>query len=136
MEQNMNGDEIMSDLGIAEKLARNLWRCFDEMRFRDASEVLAADFEAVWPNTRERIRGAENFIALNEAYPGSWRCTVEDVRATPEGVVTTTRISDGSLEVFAISFLEVKDGLIIRAEEYFCDVIDPPFDRSNWAERY
>ena len=132
----MNNSEIMSDPRIAEMLARDLWRCFDEMRFQDASKVLAADFEAVWPNTRERIRGAENFIALNEAYPGSWRCTVEGVRATPEGVVATTRISDGSLELFAISFLEVKDGLITRAEEYFCDVIEPPFDRSRWAERY
>jgi len=132
----MNNSEIMCDPRIAEKLARDLWRCFDERRFRDASKILAEDFEAVWPNTCERIYGAENFIALNEAYPGSWRCTVEDVKATSDGVVTTTRISDGSLEVFAISFLEVKDGRISRAVEYFCDVIEPPFDRSNWAERY
>jgi len=136
MEQIMNINEIMNNATIAEKLAWDLWSCFDQKRFDDAAAVLADDFEAVWPNTRERIRGAGNFIALNEAYPGSWRCTVEDVRATPDGVVTTTRISDGSLELFAISFLEVKGGLITRAEEYFCDVIEPPFDRSRWAERY
>ncbi len=131
----MNKENTMNDTSTAEDLARNLWRCFDQGRFRDASAFLAADFEAVWPNTRERIRGAGNFIALNEAYPGAWRCTVEDVKATPGGVVTTTRISDGTLELFAISFLEVKDGRIIRAEEYFGDVIEPPFDRSKWAER-
>lgn len=132
----MNIIEIMNETTIAEKLARDLWRCFDERRFQDAAAFLAEDFEAVWPNTRERIRGARNFIALNEAYPGVWRCTIKDIRATPDGVVTTTRISDGSLVLFAISFLEVKGGRITRAEEYFCDVIEPPFDRSRWAERY
>ena len=132
----MNMKNVMNDTPSAEELARNLWRCFDEKWFRDASAFLAVDFEAVWPNTRERIRGARDFIALNEAYPGVWNCTVEDVKPTPGGVVTTTRISDGTVELFAISFFQVKEGRISRAEEYFCDVIEPPFDRSEWAERY
>ena len=61
---------------------------------------------------------------------------MEDVKATPGGVVTTTRISDGTVELFAISFFQVENGRISGAEEYFCDVIEPPFDRSEWAERY
>lgn len=126
----------MNTLTTPETLARTLWRCFDEARFADVSALLSEDFEAIWPNTREIIRGAGNFIALNEAYPGSWRCLVEDVKSTSDGVVTTTRISDGSMEVLAISFFETRDGRISRAVEYFCDVIEPPFDRSKWAERY
>jgi hypothetical protein len=120
----------------AEKLARNLWRCFDERRFRDARPLLSDDFSAVWPNTRERIEGPWNFITLNEAYPGSWRCRVERVSPLPEGVVTVTGISDGSMEVLAVSFFTIREGRITRAEEYFGDVIDPPFDRSRWCERY
>ena len=50
---------------------------FGAGRFRDALPLLSEGFEACWPNTRERIHGRENFIALNENYPGVWRCTVQ-----------------------------------------------------------
>ena len=132
----MNNGFDMKTSENAEILARNLWRCFDDARFRDALPLLSDDFEAVWPNTRERIRGPDNFIALNEAYPGSWRCRIERIGPGLDGVVTVTRISDGTAEVIAISFFTVRGGLITRAEEYFGDVIDPPFDRSRWCERY
>lgn len=97
---------------------------------------MAADFEAFWPNTRERIRGLENFIALNEAYPGNWRCDVEKVIAVPKGAVTVTRIRDGDVAFIAVSFFEVTGDRIARAEEFFGDVAEPPFDRSAWAEWY
>ena len=60
----------MTAVRPARELAVELWRLFDAGRFRDALPLLAEDFEARWPNTRERIRGPENFIALNENYPG------------------------------------------------------------------
>jgi hypothetical protein len=135
-EHNMNKDFDSNTKENAESLARSLWRCFDEARFQDALPLLADDFEAVWPNTRERIRGPENFVALNEAYPGSWRCKVERVEPVPEGVVTVTRISDETAEVFAVSFFTIRGDRIIRAVEYFGDGIDPPFERTRWCERY
>ena len=58
------------------ELAAEFWRLFDAGRFRDVLPLLSKDFEAHWPNTRERIRSREDFVALNESYPGSWRCTV------------------------------------------------------------
>ena len=57
------------------ELAVELWRLFNAGRFRDALPLLAEDIEARWPNTRERISGRENFIALDENYPGVSRCT-------------------------------------------------------------
>lgn len=117
-------------------LAIELWRCFDELRFRDALPLLSEDFEAHWPNTRERIRGRENFIALNESYPGTWRCTLRRVDECADGVVTVTEISDGDTGLFAVSFFRVRGGLIVAAEEYFADNGLPPFERSVRAERY
>ncbi len=98
--------------------------------------MLSEDFEAHWPNTRERIRGPENFIALNENCPGAWRCTIQRVDEYADTVVTVTKISDGDTSLFAVSFFVVRHGQIVRAEEYFADNGPPPHDRSLFAERY
>ena len=117
-------------------VAIELWHCFDQGRFRDALPLLSDDFEAHWPNTRERIQGPENFIALNESYPGDWRCTVRRIDECADTVVTVTEISDGDTSLVAVSFLEVRHGCIVRAEEYFAENGPPPFDRSAFAKRY
>ena len=113
-----------------------LWRCFDERRFRDAMPLLFEDFEAHWPNTRERIRGPENFIALNESYPDDWRCIVRRIEVCAATVVTVTKISDGDTGLVAVSFFEVRAGRIARAQEYFAENGHSPWDRSAFAERY
>ena len=113
----------------ARHVAIELWRCVDEGRFRDALPLLSEDFEAHWPNTRERIRGPGNFIGLNESHPGDWRCTVRRIDECADTVVTVTEIGDGETSLFAVSFLEVRDGRIARAEECFAENGPPPFDR-------
>lgn len=128
-------DEPIDD-GKGRDVATALWRCFDERRFRDALPLLSENFEAHWPNTRERIVGRENFIGLNESYPGDSRCTVRRVEECDNAVVTVTEIRNGDAVLFAVSFFEVQDGRIVRAEEYFADNGSPPYERSQFAERY
>ena len=122
------------------ELAAELWGLFDAGRFRDALPLFTEDFEAHWPNTRERIRGRENFIALNENYPGHSRCTVRRIEDCAGGVVTVTEIStevgEDRVTLFAVSFFHVRDGRIAAAEEYFSENGPPPFERAAWAERY
>ena len=124
----------------AHELAAELWRCFDSGRFRDALPLLSKDFEAHWPNTRERFRCREDFIALNENYPGTSRCTVRRIEECAGGVVTVTEIDteigDERSALFAVSFLTVRDGRILAAEEYFAYNGRPPFDRAAWTEVY
>lgn len=142
MEGNKCGGRQLKrpDVPLADRKGRDvameLWHFFDQRRFRDALPLLSEDFEAHWPNTRERIRGPENFIALNESYPGAWRCTVQRIDECAEAVVTVTEISDGETSFVAVSFFEVRCGRIVSAEEYFAENGPPPFDRSEFAERY
>ncbi len=117
-------------------VAIELWHRFGRRRFRDALPLLSEDFEARRPNTRERIRGPEKFVALNESYPGAWRCTVRRIDECADVVATVAEISDGETSLFAVSFLEVRHGRIVSAEEYFAENCPPPFDRSAFAERH
>ena len=132
----MDGLDSMSTARKDRDVAIELWHCFDQQRFRDALPLLSDDFEAHWPNTRERIRGPENFIALNENYPGTWCCTVRRIDEFADAVVTVTEISDGETSLFAVSYFEVQFGQIVRAEEYFAENGPPPYDRSAFTERY
>jgi hypothetical protein len=50
-----------------EVVVRELWRRMSELRFRELAPLLADDLICEWPLTRERIRGRENYIEVNEA---------------------------------------------------------------------
>ncbi|MDE0242512.1 MAG: hypothetical protein OXQ84_20350 [bacterium] len=67
----------------ARELDADLWRLFDTGRFRDTLRTFTEDFEAHWPNTRERFRGRENFITLNENCTGISNCTVRQIEECP-----------------------------------------------------
>ena len=113
-----------------------LWQLLDRRRFEDTRPFLAEDFVAEWPQTRERIVGPENFIQLNRAYPGEWRCHLKDIVVDGDRAVTEVEITDGTRVVHAASFFTLRDGKIAKAREFFADPGDPPFDRSRWTERY
>ena len=116
-------------------LARELWRLFDEARFAEVEPLLAPDFVCEWPQTGEIFRGAANFIAVQENYPGRWRCTVDRLIASGAEAVTRTRVSDGRTNTFALSFFEAPAGRIRRLTEFWADPYAPPQERSRRAER-
>ena len=119
-----------------EDAVRELWRLFDEGRFDAVRPLLADDFEADWPQTRERIDGPDNFIALNAAYPGRWRCRLRHLHGLGDTVISEVEISDGAATVHAVSVFTMREGRLGHAREYFGDAGEPPYDRSRWAERY
>ncbi len=119
-----------------EDAVRELWRLFDEGRFDDVRPLLADDFAADWPQTRERIAGPEDFIALNAAYPGRWRCRLRHLHGLGDTIISEVEISDGAATVHAVSVFTVRDGRIAQAREYFGDAGEPPHDRGRWATRY
>ena len=86
-----------------EDAVRALWRLFDEGRFDAVRPLLADDFSADWPQTRERIAGPDNFIALNAAYPGRWRCHLRHLHGLGDTVISEVEIGDGRATVHAVS---------------------------------
>jgi hypothetical protein len=62
----------------AREVAREFWRLMGTNDFRSVVTILAEQFVLEWPQTKERVRGAENFARMNEEYPahGPWRFTI------------------------------------------------------------
>ena len=122
----------------AEVIVRAYWDAMATNNFRKAAEWLSEDVLIDWPQSRERIKGRENFVALNHAYPAHGRWTFGLNRLLSQGneVVTDVSISDGVLAARALTFHTVATGLIHHQTEFWPDTYRAPEWRAAWVERY
>ena len=124
----------MSIEGCTRDAVEGLWRAINARDFEAAGDLLHDDFVCEWPQSRERIRGRANFIAVNRDYPGNWSITVRRVVASGDEAVTEVIIRiDGRTDV-AVSFFELRDGQILRETVYWPEPYDAPEWRARWVE--
>jgi hypothetical protein len=126
--------------------------------FTDARVILDADVVSEWPQSRERVRGVENLIAIFANYPGGTVTTdvgrlhftepAHDsylmtpvftiVKAQGSGETASgsilTRYPDGS-DWYIVLFVKARGGKIVYNEVYFAPIYDAPAWRAKWVER-
>jgi ketosteroid isomerase-like protein len=104
--------------------------------FHAVKAVLAEDLVVEWPQSRERIRGRENFARMNSEYPakGPWRFRIIELVAGNDRVVTQVSITDGEQSAEPISFFTVQNGKIARMVEYWPEPFAPGEDRRHLVE--
>lgn len=117
-------------------LVEHFWQTMETNDWDAAGRLLHDDFTLDWPQSRERIRGRDNFVAINAAYPaaGRWSFTLNRLIAEGPGAVSDVSVSDGVLVARAISFFELRDDRIWRMTEYWPDPYPSPAWRSAWVE--
>jgi ketosteroid isomerase-like protein len=120
-------------------VVRALWDRFEARDWDAAAELLAEHVVVEWPQTRERMRGRANVIAVNRNYPEGW--TIRVLRVLQDGDVAVSEVAVDHVDhgtFHAASFFEVRDGQIVRGIEYWVDppTGDPPAWRAEWVERY
>jgi ketosteroid isomerase-like protein len=122
---------------MATQVVRRFWERMQTNDFPSVAAVLAPDFVLEWPQTRERIRGAERFVRMNAEYPahGRWRFTIHRIVGDQHEAVSDVSVTDGALQARAITFFEVADGLVRRITEYWPEPYDAPADRAHLVER-
>ena len=117
-------------------VVEELWRRFDATDFA-VGDLLHDDFVCEWPQSRERIRGRDNFIAVNAHYPRLIRLEVLRIVAEENMVVTEVAATDEaepSRFERAASFFELRDGRIVRLTEYWPEPFAAATWRSQWVE--
>ncbi|MBZ0304179.1 MAG: nuclear transport factor 2 family protein [Anaerolineae bacterium] len=124
---------------INAEVVRTLWQAFDQMDFELARELLHADFVCEWPQSRERIRGADNYLAVNQHYPGSWRIYILKIVADADEAVSEVEIEytndNGAVrQDRAVSFFRLRDGKIVYLREYWPEPYAAPDWRRQWVE--
>jgi ketosteroid isomerase-like protein len=118
------------------QIVEAFWSAMQTNDFKSAGEFLHGDYVLDWPQSRERIRGRENFVTVNEQYPahGRWEFQVHRLVAEGDQVVSDVAVTDGVITGRAITFSTVRDGKIWHQVEFWPDPFEPPAWRAAWVE--
>ncbi len=111
------------------------WATMATNDFDAASLHLTPDFEYYMPQTGEYLQGRANFAGLNKTYPakGLWTFDGRSVVTDGSRAVSEVFISDGVMQVTAITFHTIRDCLIWRQVEYWPDAYPAPAFRAQWV---
>ncbi len=104
--------------------------------FQSVGQMLSDDYVLEWPQSKERIRGRDNFVAVNEEYPanGRWLFTVNRIVGNETEAVSDVSITDSLQVARAITFTTVREGKIIKQIEYWPDNCEAPENRKHLVE--
>lgn len=117
------------------QLIVELWQRMGRFDFAGAGELLHDDYICEWPQSNERIRGRENFVALNSNYPGRWAAEVKRVFGQGAQVASEVTLTWENQVVMVVSFYEIRDGKIYHEIDYWPEPYAAPGWRAQWVER-
>src|SRR5438132_12982404 len=120
----------------AVEIAHEFWRRMATGDFHSVSFLLSPEFVLEWPQSKERIRGAENFARMNQEYPahGPWEFTINRVVGSELVAVSDVTVTDGVQTGRAISFFEVAEGKVRRIVEFWPGPYAPPANRAHLVD--
>ncbi len=142
-------------MGIAEsaqseayEIVMQFWQCIIDKKWDELKEVLAENFEAMWPQTRE-IVDKMGFIEVNKNYPGIRKIEVGNMNheydrwdhssAVVNQSYIKSEISDEkSIELYSISLFKIEhdengEKKITELIEYEANTYPPPEWRRQWV---
>ncbi|MBK8618290.1 MAG: nuclear transport factor 2 family protein [Anaerolineales bacterium] len=119
------------------QILEQFWKTMATNDFYAVGQLLHDDYILEWPQSGERIRGRENFSALNTAYPaaGQWTFNLNHIAEDGDLVVTDVSVSDGKLKDRCITFSTIRDGKIWKQIEFWPDSFEAPAWRAQWVEK-
>lgn len=118
------------------EVVKEFYRRMNTNDFHFAGQILSDSYVLEWPQSKERIRGRDNFVAVNEEYPaqGRWLFTINRMVGNVTEVVSDVSITDGIQAARAITFTTVQDGKIVKQIEFWPDNYDAPDNRKHLVE--
>ena len=123
-------------MATAVDVVHEFWRLMATNDFHAVGNVLAPDFVLEWPQTKERIRGAERFALMNHEYPakGRWQFSINRLIGGETEAVSDVTVSDGVRTDRAISFFTVARGKVTRIVEFWPEASSPGSNRAHLTE--
>jgi ketosteroid isomerase-like protein len=120
----------------ATAFVKEFWDIMQTNDFRAAGELLSDDYVLEWPQSNERIRGRDKFVAINEQYPahGRWRFVINKVVGSEYEAVSNVSFTDGVQSARVISFTTTRNEEIIKQVEFWPEPYHAPDNRKHLTE--
>ena len=121
----------------AKRVVEQFWEAMQSNDFRAAGEFLHEEYVLEWPQSGERVRGRQNFVAINQNYPahGRWEFTIHRILAEGDEAVSDVDVTDGVIRGRVITFSKIRDGNIVHQTEFWPDPFEPADWRAQWVEK-
>ncbi len=118
------------------EIVQEFWRLMSTNDFKRVARVLSPGFVLEWPQSKERIRGSDRFVKMNEEYPanGPWEFTLDRLVGNDSEVVTDVMVTDGTISARAITFFTISAGKIDRIVEFWPYPYEPLENRAHLVE--
>ncbi|HTP09840.1 MAG TPA: nuclear transport factor 2 family protein [Anaerolineae bacterium] len=118
------------------EVVKEFYRRMNTNDFHSAGQLLSDSYILEWPQSKERIRGRDNFVAVNNEYPayGRWLFTINRLVGNATEAVSDVSITDGTQVARAITFTTVQEGKIVKQVEFWPENYDPPENRKHLVE--
>ncbi len=119
------------------QLIENFWATMASNDFYAVAELLHDDFILEWPQSGERIRGRDNFAAINTFYPteGKWTFHINHLIAEGSIIFSDVSVSDGKRNDRCLTISTIQDGKIWKQVEFWPEPFNAPSWRAKWVER-
>ena len=121
----------------SKRVVEQFWEAMQSNDFRAAGEFLHEEYVLEWPQSGERVRGRQNFVAINQKYPAHrrWEFTIHRILAEGDEVVSDVDVTDGVIRGRVITFSKIQDGKIVHQTEFWPDPFEPALWRAQWVEK-
>jgi hypothetical protein len=121
---------------VSAEPVRRLWERLEARDWDAVAAQIHPDAVVDWPNTGERMRGRENYLAVQREYPEGWHIEVLRLVDGGDVVVSEIRVDQAGKRFFAVSLFELSGGTFVRAVEYGSDGEPAPAPewRAPWTE--
>jgi len=118
------------------EVVKEFYRRMNTNDFHSAGQLLSDSYILEWPQSKERIRGRDNFVAVNNEYPayGRWLFTINRLVGNATEAVSDVSITDGTQVARAITFTTVQEGKIVKQVEFWPENYDAPENRKHLVE--
>ena len=119
-----------------EAVIERLIACINERHVETMDELFHDDAIMDWPQSRERVRGAENRRAIYGSFPQLPTITPRRMTSDGDLVVAEATLDYGGPTYETVFLFEFRDGKIARETAYWSEAFDPPEWRAQWVETF
>lgn len=112
-----------------------LLEVIDAGRVEEMDDLFHDDAVMEWPQSGERVVGADNRRAVYSSFPALPKVATRSVRCSGDLCVAEATLTyDGSDAFRAVFVFELRDGKIAKETGYWASPFEAPEWRSRWVE--